>query len=165
MLWYTFLTGLLIFVKVTSATHLTYSIETYSSVMTSLLSNYSSKIRPIKNQGGSLQMSIDLFLANINDISTTEQKMTTTGYLKVKWTDELLVWNSTTTGMYWMQFNQVIILVRGPCISVGRGRLSCESRSISCWSVYMEQYKGHLWISIGGEGESCCFLLVIVFPF
>ena len=55
-------------------------------------------------------MSIDLFLANINDISTTEQKMTTTGYLKVKWTDELLVWNSTTTGMYWMQFNQVIIL-------------------------------------------------------
>ena len=144
MLRSAFLTGFFIFVNVTLATHETYSIETYSSVMASLLSNYSSKIRPIKNQGGSLQMSIDLFLAKINDISTTEQKMTTTGYLKVKWTDELLVWNSTTTGMYWMQFNQVIILVRGPCISVGRGRLSCESRSISCWSVYMEQYKGHL---------------------
>ena len=107
MLWYTFLTGFFIFVNVTSGTHLTYSIETYSSVMTSLLSNYSSKIRPIKNQGGSLQMSIDLFLSSIKEVSTTEQKMITAGYLQVKWTDELLLWNSTLTGMYWMKFRQV----------------------------------------------------------
>ena len=109
MLRSAFLTGFFIFVNVTLATHETYSIETYSSVMASLLSNYSSKIRPIKNQGGSLQMSIDLFLSSIKEVSTTEQKMITAGYLQVIWTDELLLWNSKLTGMHWMKFRQVSV--------------------------------------------------------
>nr|XP_022302150.1 acetylcholine receptor subunit beta-like [Crassostrea virginica] len=162
MLWYTFLTGLLIFVKLTSATHLTYSIETYSSVMTSLLSNYSSKIRPIKNQGGSLQMSIDLFLANINDISTTEQKMTTTGYLKVKWTDELLVWNSTTTGMYWMQFNQTDIWI--PDIVVKNGLTAFKMMGGNFYYVYVYNDGAVYWYPYV-VFETSCNLDVTYFPF
>nr|XP_022295994.1 acetylcholine receptor subunit beta-like isoform X1 [Crassostrea virginica] len=162
MLWYTFLTGFFIFVNVTSGTHLTYSIETYSSVMTSLLSNYSSKIRPIKNQRGSLQMSIDLFLAKINDISTTEQKMTTTGYLKVKWTDELLVWNSTTTGMYWMQFNQKDIWI--PDVVVKNGMTAFKMMGGDFYYVCVYNDGSVYWYPYT-VFETSCDLDVTYFPF
>ena len=54
-------------------------------------------------------MSIDLFLSSIKEVSTTEQKMITAGYLQVIWTDELLLWNSKLTGMFWMKFRQVSV--------------------------------------------------------
>lgn len=99
--------GLLLFASVALATHLKYDISTYRTTMTSLLSNYSSKVRPIVNQGQSLQLQLSLWIAGINDVSDVDSKMTTTGYLYVRWKDELLNWDSTATGMFWMQFNQV----------------------------------------------------------
>nr|XP_011421201.2 acetylcholine receptor subunit beta-type lev-1 [Crassostrea gigas] len=103
--------GLLLFASVALATHLNYDISTYRTTMTSLLSNYSSKVRPIVNQGQSLQLQLSLWIAGINEVSTTDSMMTTTGYLYVRWKDELLNWDSTATGMFWMQFNQKDIWV------------------------------------------------------
>lgn len=103
--------GLLLFASVALATHLNYDISTYRTTMTSLLSNYSSKVRPIVNQGQSLQLQLSLWIAGINDVSDVDSKMTTTGYLYVRWKDELLNWDSTATGMFWMQFNQKDIWV------------------------------------------------------
>ncbi|XP_061179321.1 neuronal acetylcholine receptor subunit alpha-7-like [Saccostrea echinata] len=88
------------------ATHLYYTIEDYKSLTESLLSNYSSKIRPIKNQGASLQMQTSMWLIGINDVNAVDQKLVTTAYLYATWKDELINWNSTSTGIYWMQFNQ-----------------------------------------------------------
>ncbi|XP_078339346.1 acetylcholine receptor subunit beta-like [Crassostrea virginica] len=130
--------------------------------MTSLLSNYSSKIRPIKNQGGSLQMSIDLFLSSIKEVSTTEQKMTTTGYLKVKWTDELLVWNSTTTGMYWMQFNQKDIWI--PDVVVKNGMTAFKMMGGDFYYVKVYNDGSVYWYPYT-VFETSCDLDVTYFPF
>lgn len=108
--------GLLLFASVALATHLNYDISTYRTTMTSLLSNYSSKVRPIVNQGQSLQLQLSLWIAGINEVSTTDSMMTTTGYLSVKWKDELLNWDSAATGMYWMQFNQVGFIFLKKCL-------------------------------------------------
>ncbi|XP_048770443.2 neuronal acetylcholine receptor subunit alpha-6-like [Ostrea edulis] len=94
------------FVWVVKCTHLSYTIEEYAALSSALLDNYSSKIRPIWEQGQSLNMEVSLWISAINDVSDVDQKMITTGYLYVKWKDEMITWDSTTTGIYWMQFNQ-----------------------------------------------------------
>lgn len=99
--------GLLMAAGLAGGTHLSYTIEEYTELQNSLLGNYSSKIRPIKNQGQSLQMEASLWISSINDVSAVDQKMITTAYLNIEWTDELLTWDSTSTGIYWMQINQV----------------------------------------------------------
>ncbi|XP_048740676.1 acetylcholine receptor subunit beta-type lev-1-like [Ostrea edulis] len=98
--------GLLMAAGLAGGTHLSYTIEEYTELQNSLLGNYSSKIRPIKNQGQSLQMEASLWISSINDVSAVDQKMITTAYLNIEWTDELLTWDSTSTGIYWMQINQ-----------------------------------------------------------
>lgn len=90
------------------ATHLSYRIEDYTTLSESLLANYSNKIRPIRDLGQSLQMEASLWIISINEVSDAEQKMSTTGYLHVKWKDAMITWDSATTGIYWIQFNQVI---------------------------------------------------------
>ncbi|XP_061179320.1 neuronal acetylcholine receptor subunit alpha-6-like [Saccostrea echinata] len=105
MIWFQ-LMGILFSVDIARATHLSYSIEDYKALTDSLLANYSSKIRPIKNQGASLKMETSLWLCGVNDVNAVDQKLVTTAYLYVKWKDELINWNSTSTGIYWMQFNQ-----------------------------------------------------------
>jgi hypothetical protein len=94
-------------VGLADGTHLTYSIEQFTDLKNSLLANYSSKIRPIKAQGDSLQMEASLWISSINDVNAVDQKMITTAYLYVTWVDELITWNATETGIWWMQINQV----------------------------------------------------------
>ncbi|XP_062588347.1 neuronal acetylcholine receptor subunit alpha-6-like [Saccostrea cucullata] len=105
MIW-KLLIGILMTVCIARCTHLSYTIEQYNTLRDSLLANYSSKTRPIKNQGESLQMEMSLWISSINDVSAVNQKMVTTAYLYVKWKDEIITWNSTDTGIYWIQFNQ-----------------------------------------------------------
>jgi hypothetical protein len=90
-----------------SGTHLSYSIEDYTALSNSLLANYSSKIRPIRDLGQSLQMQVSLWISGINDVSDVSQKMVTTAYLRVTWIDAMITWDSVSTGIYWIQFNQV----------------------------------------------------------
>ncbi|XP_078309660.1 acetylcholine receptor subunit beta-like [Crassostrea virginica] len=130
--------------------------------MASLLSNYSSKIRPIKNQGGSLQMSIDLFLSSIKEVSTTEQKMITAGYLKVIWTDELLLWNSTLTGMLWMKFRQRDVWV--PDIVIKNGLTAFSMMGGDFYYLYV-YYNGSVYWYPYMVFETSCDLDVTYFPF
>ncbi|XP_061179319.1 neuronal acetylcholine receptor subunit alpha-7-like [Saccostrea echinata] len=105
MIWI-HLIGIFMTVWIVRCTHLSYTIEQYNTLRDSLLANYSSKTRPIKNQGQSLQMQMSLWISSINDVSAVNQKMVTTAYLNVKWKDEIITWNSANTGIYWIQFNQ-----------------------------------------------------------
>ncbi|XP_053406956.1 acetylcholine receptor subunit beta-like [Mercenaria mercenaria] len=53
---------------------------------------YNTKVRPVSDQNDVTSVSIDFALVGINSFNDADQKLTTTGYLTVKWTDELLVW-------------------------------------------------------------------------
>ncbi|XP_061195214.1 neuronal acetylcholine receptor subunit alpha-6-like [Saccostrea echinata] len=86
--------------------HQSYTIEEYQALTNRLLANYSSKIRPIRNQGQTLPMKVSLWISSINDVNDVAQKMVTSAYLAVRWTDAMLIWNSTETRIDWMQFNQ-----------------------------------------------------------
>lgn len=53
---------------------------------------YSSRVRPIKDTGNILSVNVDMFLVSLNDVDEVEQKIQTTAYLKVMWSDYFLSW-------------------------------------------------------------------------
>ena len=108
----------IVFWSMIDATHLNYTIEEAKNLSKTLFNGYSNKIRPIWNQGESLPISVSYWLSAVNEISAVQQKMTTTGYLSVKWTDVSLQWSVEETGIDTMLFNQVSIL--SVCLSVCR---------------------------------------------
>jgi hypothetical protein len=85
------------------------SIDTYSSLMDSLLRGYSKNIRPLREQLNSVDMEITLFISSINDVIAVEQKMITSAFLHVEWIDEMMTWNDTEWGnIHRLYLNQVL---------------------------------------------------------
>lgn len=58
--------------------------------------SYNNKVRPVADQSTTVQVTVDFALVGINSFVDSDQKLTTTGYLTVQWTDELLVWTPAT---------------------------------------------------------------------
>lgn len=54
---------------------------------------YNTKIRPVADQADVSTVSVAFALVGINSFVDTDQKLTTTGFLTVEWTDELLMWD------------------------------------------------------------------------
>jgi hypothetical protein len=50
--------------------------------------NYNKQVRPSLNQSKPLRVDLDLFLVAINGLDEVTQKLTTTGFLDIYWTDE-----------------------------------------------------------------------------
>lgn len=57
-----------------------------------LFSSYSLKVRPVVNQQQPLLLDVSFYLSSINEVNEVKEKMVTTGYLDLLWTDELLEW-------------------------------------------------------------------------
>lgn len=57
-----------------------------------LFSSYSLKVRPVVNQQQPLLLDVSFYLSSINEVNAVKEKMVTTGYLDLLWTDELLEW-------------------------------------------------------------------------
>ncbi|KAH3787843.1 hypothetical protein DPMN_165973 [Dreissena polymorpha] len=57
---------------------------------TILPANYTTYIRPILNQNDPVKVTMDLHLIGINSFDNREQKLTTTAYLNVEWTDQVI---------------------------------------------------------------------------
>lgn len=57
-----------------------------------LFSSYSLKVRPVVNQQQPLLLDVSLYLSSINEVNEVKEKMVTTGYLDLLWTDEVLEW-------------------------------------------------------------------------
>ncbi|XP_062566987.1 neuronal acetylcholine receptor subunit alpha-6-like [Saccostrea cucullata] len=161
MIWFQ-LMGLLFCVGTAGATHLSYTIEDYKSLTDSLLANYSSKIRPIKNQGDSLKMQTSLWLIGVNDVNSVDQKLVTTAYLYVTWVDELLTWNETTTGIYWMQFNQKDIWT--PDIVLKNGFTSFKPMGGDFYYLFVD-YDGTVYWYPYMVFESSCDIDISHYPF
>ncbi|XP_045190995.2 acetylcholine receptor subunit alpha-like [Mercenaria mercenaria] len=61
-------------------------------------SDYSPRVRPIKDTGNTLTLTVDMYLVSINRVEEVEQKITTTAYLKIVWSDTFMTWEPTDYG-------------------------------------------------------------------
>lgn len=83
------------------------TVEDYKDLQESLMTNYSNKVRPVKNQDHTVQVTASFYLADINDVDVVKQQMVTTAYLSLLWFDELLVWDGEITNIDRLYFKQV----------------------------------------------------------
>lgn len=78
------------------------------ALVESLLSNYSTRVRPNKDHSKPMQVDLDLFLVGINGIDAVEGKLTTTGYLYISWVDEYLNWMENAGGMDSLDYSDIM---------------------------------------------------------
>ena len=83
------------------------SAEDYKNLQTSLMTGYSNKVRPVRNQADALFVYTAYFLADVNDVDAVQQRLVTTAYLSISWVDEFLQWDSVNTGIERLYFKQV----------------------------------------------------------
>ena len=82
------------------------SADEYKNLQTSLMTGYSNKVRPVRNQTNAVFVYTAYFLADVNDVDVVQQLLITTAYLSVSWVDEFLQWDSGT-GIERLHFKQV----------------------------------------------------------
>lgn len=59
--------------------------------ITNTFSNYDTRVRPkFSDQSQAVEVTLDLYLISINNFDNSQQKLETTAYLEVTWTDEVL---------------------------------------------------------------------------
>jgi hypothetical protein len=56
-------------------------------LISTLLANYDSRVRPINNQWTAIGIDVSLFLFSINEVDEVKEKLTSTGCLEVSWTE------------------------------------------------------------------------------
>lgn len=83
------------------------TVEDYKNLQKHLMTNYSNKVRPVKNQDHTVQVTASFHLADINDVEVVQQQLVTTAYLSIVWFDELLVWDRQITNIHRLYFKQV----------------------------------------------------------
>lgn len=54
---------------------------------------YDKRIRPVKNLSHCVNLSVDIYMIGINSLDEKSGVLSTSGFLEVKWKDELLTWN------------------------------------------------------------------------
>ncbi|XP_069131040.1 neuronal acetylcholine receptor subunit alpha-6-like [Argopecten irradians] len=57
--------------------------------------SYNKFIRPVQDHRATVVLETDMNLVAIVDVNVVEEKLTTTAFLELKWTDENLVWDET----------------------------------------------------------------------
>lgn len=93
MMFWTILAILVGFVHSQTATNV-------KNVLTELFTtrSYNKLVRPTTNQSDPSGVYIEFVLFGINDVDEIQQKLTTTAYLEVYWTDEFLTWDAASYG-------------------------------------------------------------------
>ncbi|CAC5421598.1 unnamed protein product [Mytilus coruscus] len=64
------------------------------TLVNNLFASYSTIVRPNKDYTKPMNVDLDMILVGINGLDEVEGKLTTTGYLSVRWTDEYLTWDT-----------------------------------------------------------------------
>ncbi|KAH3788006.1 hypothetical protein DPMN_166134 [Dreissena polymorpha] len=55
-------------------------------------SSYTPRVRPVKDSGSELNVSIDMFLVAVNNVDEVEQMITSTSFMKITWLDMFMTW-------------------------------------------------------------------------
>lgn len=63
------------------------------SLVDTLLSNYDKRIRPVDDQTLPVILDVSFSLISIIGVDEVNEKLETSGYLTIQWTDSLLTWD------------------------------------------------------------------------
>eukprot|EP00105_Crassostrea_gigas_P027555 XP_011448925.1 PREDICTED: acetylcholine receptor subunit beta [Crassostrea gigas] len=77
-----------------------------NNLISTLLQGYDKRTRPVTDQDKAVKVDISFYLSIVNDIDEVAEKFVTTGWLHLSWTDQNLVWDSTTNNIYSIHLNQ-----------------------------------------------------------
>ena len=62
------------------------------NLIDNIFASYTPKVRPMINQQHALTLDVSFYLSSITEVNEVKEKLVTTGYLELSWTDELLRW-------------------------------------------------------------------------
>ncbi|XP_022289462.2 neuronal acetylcholine receptor subunit alpha-6-like [Crassostrea virginica] len=73
------------------------SVKTQTSgdlkeLISDVFDSYSNKIRPVLYQSDPLNLDVSFYLSSITEVNEVKEKLVTTGFLELSWTDEHLTW-------------------------------------------------------------------------
>ncbi|XP_052706771.1 acetylcholine receptor subunit beta-like [Crassostrea angulata] len=77
-----------------------------NNLISTLLNDYDKRTRPVKDQQSTLSIDVSFYLSIVNDVDEVAEKLVTTGYLYLTWTDQNLAWDSATNDINWIYLNQ-----------------------------------------------------------
>lgn len=123
-----------------------------NNLISTLLQGYDKRTRPVTDQDKAVKVDISFYLSIVNDIDEVAEKFVTTGWLHLSWTDQNLVWDSTTNNIYSIHLNQVgndNLRLRRPCNQLISLRPSdCRVLEHSLTSLQKCKQYIQLWILI-----------------
>lgn len=123
-----------------------------NNLISTLLQGYDKRTRPVTDQDKAVKVDISFYLSIVNDIDEVAEKFVTTGWLHLSWTDQNLVWDSTTNNIYSIHLNQVgndNLRLRRPCNQLMSLRPS-DSRVLEHSLTSLQKCKQYmqLWVLI-----------------
>lgn len=123
-----------------------------NNLISTLLQGYDKRTRPVTDQDKAVKVDISFYLSIVNDIDEVAEKFVTTGWLHLSWTDQNLVWDSTTNNIYSIHLNQVgndNLRLRRPCNQLISLRPS-DSRVLEHSLTSLQKCKQYmqLWVLI-----------------
>lgn len=123
-----------------------------NNLISTLLQGYDKRTRPVTDQDKAVKVDISFYLSIVNDIDEVAEKFVTTGWLHLSWTDQNLVWDSTTNNIYSIHLNQVgndNLRLRRPCNQLISLRPSdCRVLEHSLTSLQKCKQYIQLWVLI-----------------
>lgn len=137
--------------------------ENLKTLQGDLFASYSSKIRPVINQLEPLQLDVSFYLSSVNEVNEVKEKMVTTGYLELSWTDELLKWTPAdynNTEVIFVPQNDVW----KPDLVLKNGFKKFEELGGSFYYLYIDYEGSVIWMPFS-VFESRCSMNIFNFPF
>lgn len=129
---------------------------------TTLSSSYYTYVRPLVDQTGIVDVTVDLYLVGLNNFDNSEQKLTTTAYLEIKWTDELVARNWTNADIDTIYIPQTDIWIPDLALQNGFETLTGLGNKF----LYLQAEKaGNVTWRPYQVFESACEVHVTFFPF
>lgn len=138
------------------------TVEDYKNLQKHLLTNYSNKVRPVKNQDHTVQLTASFLLSDINDVDAVQQRLVTTAYLNIFWFDELLVWDNQIINVDRLYFKQKDIWT--PDIVLKNGVKKLEELGGEFYYLQVSPWGGVHWLPYQ-VFESKCAIDITYFPF
>ncbi|KAL3879913.1 hypothetical protein ACJMK2_032189 [Sinanodonta woodiana] len=130
---------------------------------TYLMTSYNKRIRPLQNQNRSLTVHAAFNLISVLRLEESIQKLSISGYFKLSWKDEFLVWNASQYGeLYSVDFPQDEIWKPDIVLSNGYERFNVLGEN--CVKITVTQNGTATWHP-GDVFDSTCSIDTTYYPF
>ncbi|XP_052089230.1 neuronal acetylcholine receptor subunit alpha-3-like [Mytilus californianus] len=125
--------------------------------------DYVKQVRPNRNQLQPMVLDLDFFLVGIDEVDELKQRLITTGYLIIGWTDEYLNWTGADFGgLYHLYVPQTDIWM--PDITLKNGFTKLEKLGSSFIKAKVESNGQVTWMPFE-VFESKCTIDITYFPY